>query len=108
MEMVVRSEFLMKDIVKSSTNVKIPEGVNTELATIRKLALANSKTDSVIEITALKKDNVLTDDITVIGTVPAEILKSAETILKYLVEAVQGNGEPKGKAATKIKFIYAI
>jgi hypothetical protein len=91
-------------IKKSQATIKIPSKLAGELAIAKKAALADKTKKGVIEISVVYPDN----NNTVKVSIPSEKIQDAETVLQHVLEVTERNGEPKGKAVTKIKFIYAI
>jgi hypothetical protein len=103
MEVKERFEFLLKEVVKSTDNVKIPQSIYDELAYLRKTIITETGIDGSFLVVVIKKGNVITDDLEIVGKLAPVQIETANVILKQAIEAVKGNGDDKGKV--KVRYV---
>jgi len=106
MELIDRFEFTLKEVVKSTDNVKVPQTIYDELSNLRKLAITETNINGSFLIVVLKKNNVITDDLEILGKLSVIEIEKANVILKQAIEAVKGNGDDKGKI--KVKYVVTL
>ncbi|MGV6861873.1 MAG: hypothetical protein ACWA41_08870 [Putridiphycobacter sp.] len=95
-------EFFLKEVFKASENVKIPQSMLDELAYLRKDSLSETGVDGYFLITVMKKDNVITDDLEIVGKLADIQVETAKVLLSQAIAAVKGNGEDNGKVRIKL------
>jgi len=94
-------EFLLREVVKSTSNVKVPQSIYDELSYLRKDIIKETNIDGSFLIIVIKKDNVINDDLEITGKLAPIQIETANVIYKQAIEAVKGNGDDNGKMRVK-------
>ena len=88
-------------VKKSQATIKIPSKLAGELASAKKLAIADKTQQGIIEITVVYPDK----NKTVKVSIPSNKIQDTETILQTVIETTQGNGDKDKNGKVRVKYV---